>query len=201
MWFETKGCISFPRIHISIKIPHEGNKAYDIHIIVKELHSNYVHFLFPIHKRYVSFLSLTSFSWIRFLIKDPHIPAPASYAFGSPSALCDCVTDCLTLIVSPHPSVTLHQLSSDKPDQDKSLNKIWCPATTKREKWESVRCSLPCHSEKKESTEKRALLANEVKKDALLELLCGKGQSKHLQSVSRQKKKCCVAFLQKKWVQ
>lgn len=112
---------------------------------------------------------VTPFSWIRLLIKEPHTPAPAWCEFQSPSFLCDCVTDRLTLIVSPHPSVTLHQLSSDKPDRDKSLNKIWCPATTKREKWESVRCSLPCHSKEKETTERRSLLANEVKKDALLE--------------------------------
>lgn len=159
-------------------------------------------FLFPFNEDIYSSshkpLSSGSGFWLRSPIESFHFPADlASYEFPSPSALYDCVTDRLTLIVSPHPSVTLHQLSSDKPDQDKSLNKIWCPTTTKREKWESVRSSLPCHSKKKESAEIRSLLANEVKKDALLELLCGKGQSKHLQSVTRQKEKCCLAFLQK----
>lgn len=28
MWSETQGYISFPHIHISIKIPHEGNKGF-----------------------------------------------------------------------------------------------------------------------------------------------------------------------------
>ena len=177
-----------------------------MNIIVEELHSNYLHFPFLVHKGYLFFLSQTPLSsGLGFWLKSPtlsfHFPAAAaSYEFPSPSALYDCVTDRLTLIVSPHPSVTLHQLSSDKPDQDKSLNKIWCPRTTKREKWESVRCPAPCHGEEKESAEIRSLLANEVKKDALLELLRGKGQSKCLQSVRRKKKETC-SILADKWVQ
>lgn len=205
MWSETEGCISFPHIHISIKIPHEGNKGF---IIWYKYYSRRIalrlssFFLFPFTEDIYSSshkpLSCGLVFWLKSPILSFHFPAaPASYELPSPSALYDCVTDRLTLIVSPHPSVTLHQLSSDKPDQDKSLNKIWCPRTTKREKWESVRCSLPCHSKKKESAEIRSFLANEVKKDALLELLCGKGQSKRLQSVTRQKKKRCVAFLRK----
>lgn len=171
--------------HISIKIPHEGNKGFimwyeyycwGIALKLSSFSFSHSHsiFILPLKKTLSSGLGF----WLKSDVVRFHFPAAlASYEFSSPSALHDCVTDRLTLIVSPHPSVTLHQLSSDKPDQDKSLNKIWCPATTKREKWESVRCSPPCQSNKKESAKIRSLLANEVKKDALPELICGKGQS------------------------
>lgn len=187
MWSETQGCISFPHIHISIKIPHD-NVIWILllrncsQIIFIFLFSFTQHIYSSSHKPLSSGLCF----WLKSHVVSFHFPAAlASYEFPSPSALHDCVTDRLTLIVSPHPSVTLHQLSSDKPDQDKSLNKIWCPATTKREKWESVRRSPPCQSNKKESAKIRSLLANEVKKDALPELICGKGQLECLQSVSR----------------
>lgn len=158
MWSETRGCISFPHIRISIKIPHEGNKGF---IMWYKYYSRRIalklsSFSFS-HSQRIFILLLTDglFSpglgfWLKGPVLSFHFPAAAaSYEFPSPSALYDCVTDRLTLIVSPHPSVTLHQLSSDKPDQDKSPNKIWCPRTTKGEKWESVRRSPPCHSREK----------------------------------------------------
>jgi len=99
----------------------------------------------------------------------------------------DGVTDGLTLIVLTHSSVTLHQLSSDKPDQNKSPNVMRCRASTKREKWDLLRCSSLCHSKKEESVEIRSLVVNEVERGALLKLSCGKSQLKCLQSVARKK--------------
>lgn len=68
-----------------------------------------------------------------------------------------------------------------------------------REKNENqLDASPPCHSEKKQGAEIRSLLANEVKTDALLELLCGKGQSKRLQSVTGREKKRFSILAEKK---
>lgn len=124
------------------------------------MHPDYFHFSFPMQTEYLSFCSQAPFSWIRLLIKKPHtnLSLPCSTGFiwvPKPSALYDCVTDRLTLVVSPHPSVKptvfwqawLGQIC---------WNKIWCPRATKREKWESVRCSLPCRSKKRESADIRS---------------------------------------------
>lgn len=221
MWSKTGVCISFPHFHISIKIPHEGNKGfimqYKYYCPRITLKLSFI-FLFPFTEDIYSSAHKPSFFWIRLLIKEPHtafsLPRSSSssrlyMSSWAPSALYDCVTDRLTLIVSPHPSVTLHQLSSDKPDQDKSPNKIWCPRPTKREKWESVSPSpAVSQPEKGECWNKISSCKwsekKRKKKDALPEPLCGKGQSKHRPSVARQKKKrfsilaekCSKALLQ-----
>lgn len=74
MWSETQGCISFPHIHISITIPHKGNKGFIMwyKYYCQRIALKYLHFPFPIHRGYLLFRSQTPLFWIRLFIKGPH---------------------------------------------------------------------------------------------------------------------------------
>lgn len=119
---------SVAQIHISIKFPIRETKDkmwynYYSGKAVFELWS----FSVFIHKWYLFILPQTTFSWIRVLIKAPHTTAPAWYEFQSLSVLCDCVTDRLTLIVSPCPSVTAPTVSWQAwPGQITEQNMVSC---------------------------------------------------------------------------
>lgn len=82
-----------------------------------------------------------------FFISSQHFEAVLFLSVGLIWALpglwcCHCSTDphCLAL------SICHFKTRWQKPNRDKSLNTIWCPAPTKGEKWDSVSCSSVCHN-------------------------------------------------------
>lgn len=109
----------------------------------------------PIHRGYLSVCSQGPFLWIRLLIKGAHVWV-FTYKFPelfSPLWLCYWSTDpsCLA-------SSICHFAPNCPLSRTNRPNKTWCPAITKREKWESVKM-LPCRDaakKKKKQREKRS---------------------------------------------
>lgn len=207
MWSETQGCISFPHIHISIKIPHEGNKGFIMRYeyycwrIALKLSS----FSFS-HSQRICILPLTNplSSGLGFWLKSPILSSPQQRPHMSSQALQPSMI--VLLIDWPSLSRLIHlSLYTNCPLTSLTRTNRWTKygvPEPQREKNENrLDAPRPCHGKEKESAEIRSLLANAVKKDALPELLRGKGQSKCLQSVTRQKKKETCSILADKWAQ
>lgn len=89
-WSETQGCVSFPHIHIGIKIPHKGNKGF---IIWYEYHCQGIALKLSLisfsHSERIFILSSGLGFWLKKPILSFLFPA-APYEFPSPSAFWLC---------------------------------------------------------------------------------------------------------------